>query len=106
MGSNDARACRFDNLFENAFAEIAKHRSRCFISVLWEFPLDLRIHIASNHEKIWKAVVVKVGYPGAPADVAGLDTHTRATCFVVKRAPAVVSIQNISVIRKMGLEEI
>src|SRR5205814_9223120 len=63
-------------------------------------------HLLSFPTRRSSDLVIEVVYSGTPTDIAGFHAHAGGPCFVIKVALAVVSIQTIGVICKMGLEEI
>jgi hypothetical protein len=68
---------------------------------LRQFLFHLGIDIACNHEKIWKAIVVKIGYPRAPTDIecpfaAIAFNSPKSTIFNRAAADASLDIEWIS----------
>src|SRR5205823_6231556 len=62
--------------------------------------------MTSRHKQVRIAIVIQIHNPGAPADVASLDSQPRGCCLVNEVSLSVVAVENVPVIGKMRLEDI
>ena len=95
-----------DQLLESAVAKIAEHQARRAKRIRREGALHFRIDTAGHDEQVGQAVVVEIDHARAPADIARLDANAGADRHVVEVALAVVAIEHIRIVGKMGLEDV
>src|SRR5215472_1457606 len=101
-----SRASLFHELFKCLVAEVAENRARSLVGILRQLSFDFRVNVPGGHEQVWIAIVVEIDHPRSPTDVARIHCDLRGPRHVIEVSLAVVVIEAVGVIGKMGLEKI
>src|SRR5258708_36377659 len=94
----------FNQFFELAIPQIAEDKPRSLQRVLRKLRFDLGIDGSGNDCQIWPAIVVEIGEPGAPADVAGFNPEAGRNPYIRKVTSSIIAIQHVGVVCKTSLK--
>src|ERR1022692_3543230 len=94
------------NLFKGAIAQVPEENPRRPVRILWEFLFDLRVHTAGYKKDVRQAIVIEVDDASAPTGEANFDAEFCLQRLIVEIAGAIVLVQHLCILGKVGLENV